>query len=196
MSWDAIITGELKFPQGSVKKWREAQGLIIDYGWPPMIAQAIVEDDDDEPHTVSELLATSARLNHFFGTIDGVRDGASIRFIVDRANYFMVGDIVVRLACAAADAGGSGRILFCDLGDAQISGLFKGALITVGRGKVVAEEKDEALTPKDKALVDVVINERMAKVGRDVAARRAKKTPPKKTPPKKTTKKVAKRRKR
>jgi hypothetical protein len=177
MGWDAFIVGELVFPAGALERWRASPATVADVAWPRMIAQGIIEPDDegdeadDDERTVDDTLRLSTKLNHYFGAIDVDGNAVRIAFYVDNSNYWMVCEPVVRVTSAAALAGATGRVRFLDTGDAIVANRFNGALITIGDGAIVATEgADAALTADDVAQIRTSVDDAIARAGRVAAA--------------------------
>ncbi len=156
MGWDAIVAGEARFPKGALETWTSTVARFVDYDWPRFIADGLVlgedEDADDEAPLVSAVLESD--LEDPFGTTDVQPERVVFRYFVDNSNYWQVAERVVRLICAAAQVGASGRVLFCDAGDAIALNTGTGGLILLEDGEVTAREMKEKLSPADRQWID------------------------------------------
>jgi len=158
MGWDAIISGELKFPKGGLAKWKAAPASVPDRTWPSMIAMAVDASMYDEDPNVETVLEEIVEQDHWFGKIEVEDPTVRVAYNVDSSNYTMAAERVVRVVCAAAKAGAKGRVLFCDAGDAISGARFTGALLVLEGGQLKCEDKDnDALAASDKTRIDEIV---------------------------------------
>ena len=175
MGWDAIISGELKFPKGGLAKWKAAPASVPDRAWPSWIAMAVDSSMYDEDPTVETVLDEVAEEDHWFGKIEIADPTVRVAYNVDGSNYTMAAERVVRVLCAAAKAGAKGRVLFCDAGGAIAGARFTGALFVLDGGKVKCEAKDnDPLAASDKKRIDAIVEAVVANYKRANAKSRRK----------------------
>ncbi len=91
MSWNAIISGELKFPVGHIDKWLAAAGVLPRHAWPFL---AVVDEDfgaeEDDAHllTVAGRICTQQILCGGSFIADTVGDEVRLRAVVGEDEFW------------------------------------------------------------------------------------------------------------
>src|SRR5215472_6767704 len=159
MSTDTLIVGRIELPASDAAAWTNDEASPPKQKWPRLIARALKDSMFEGKPSVDEVLRSGASpLAAPFGAIDVDGRVVTIRYSrLDGSNYPPIGELVMRVASAAAKRGGTGRILFCDPNDAQTGKIFNGVLVTLGKGKIAAKKAKEKFDSKDWETVGALI---------------------------------------
>jgi hypothetical protein len=159
MSSSTLIVGHVDLPPGTVAEWSTREASAPKQKWPRLVAWALEASMFDGEPTVGEvLLQATGPLASPFGAIEVNGDHVTIRYArLDGSNYPPIGELVMRLASAAAKLGARGRIVLCDADDAQAGKFFNGALVTLEKGKISAKQANEKFGPRDREMVEALI---------------------------------------